>query len=58
MARILQQYSVAMKGDYFRINFNNKNYILQIVDVKPSAICHITEGDVAYTYVPADDTYS
>ena len=56
LARILPHYSVAMKGDYFRINFNNKNYILQIVDVKPSAICDITEGDVAYTYVPADDT--
>ncbi|KAK8803631.1 hypothetical protein WA158_001325 [Blastocystis sp. Blastoise] len=56
LEHILVTYTVAQKNDYYQISYNNKNYILQIIDLKPANICSIVETDVEIEFEEADNT--
>jgi ubiquitin fusion degradation protein 1 len=48
----LRAYSCVTIGDKLEINYNSRNYILEVIDVKPKKACCIIEADIEVDFEP------
>ena len=54
---ILRSFSCVTIGDKLHFDYNNKQYILEVIDVKPKKACSIIETDIEVEFDDPDQPY-